>query len=445
MAKETGDTSPPPGDSQTPPPDVWPPPSLGWLEVALPLWSHRWRLVVSALVLGIALFAVSLFRPLMFVGNASFVVTSVQRPSSAVGGGAVPGLTVVAPGGVSAIDLHVAMLRSQLVAARLVERFDLVNGWQMRDPVSARALLLRRLNLTIARREGVVYVRVLDPHPHRAAAIANQVVEELKLLLRGFALDEARQRRTFYEQQLVRAREALAEAEQRLRDSGYDRAALRTEPGAAAQVYAQQQAEITAAEVRLAGLGRVRAEGSVEVQLARAELAAMRAQLSRLEVPRDEGPGTFGASVRELRYAEQLVDALSRQLEAARFDEAADPVPVQMLDQAQPVLTPASPNPILWAAAGLMLGFTLQATWVLLRHRGRLAMQDEHYQRRLERVMSVLPAQRPGWIARWRARRHAAAAAEAQQDGQQAKHLVSKQPTSDATSAAGSPTSTGSS
>ena len=398
---------------QTPPappepalPAIWPPPSLGVLEVLLPLWSRRWRLLLSALAMGALLFAVSLHRPLVFVGQSSFVVTAVQRPSSSVGAGAVPGLTVIAPGGASAIDLHVAMLRSRGVADRLIERFDLVRGWQVRDAAVARALLARRLEFTIARRESVVYVEVSDPHPVRAAAIANEVVDELKRMLRGLSLDEARQRRSFYELQLKRARQSLDAAQQALRGSGFDRAALRSEPGAAATAYARQQAEITAAEVRLAALRRFRADTSPEVELARAEIAAMRAQLTRLEVPRDEGTGGFAGRVRELRYAEQLVDTLSRQLEAARFDEEADPVPVQLLDRAQPNYAPASPNPLLWALGGLTLGFGLQATWVMLRHRGRLAQQDEYYQLRLAQVKAVLPARQPGawrrWLSPWR-------------------------------------------
>jgi hypothetical protein len=386
------------------PPPVWPPPSLGWLEVALPLWSRRWRLLLSALVLGLAFFAVSLFRPLMFVGQSSFVVTTVQRPSSSVGAGGAPGLTLIAPSGASPIDLHVAMLRSKVIGDRLVERFDLVRAWQMRDAASARALLSRRLDFTIARREGVVYIEATDVHPQRAAAIANQAVEELKLVLRGLALNEATQRRSFYEQQLERARQSLEKAQQQLRTSGFDRAALRAEPGAAATSYARQQAEITAAEVRLAALLRLRVEGSDEVQMARAEIAAMRAQLARLEVPRDEGSGAFGGRVRELRYAEQLVETLTRQLEAARFDVESEPVPVQVLDRAQPVFTPASPSPVLWGMAGLVMGFGLQAVWVLMRHRGRLARQDEHYRQRLEQVRAVLPVRRRGRLRALRAR-----------------------------------------
>jgi hypothetical protein len=390
---------------------VWPPPSIGWLEIALPLWSRRWRLLFSALLVSAALFAVSLQRPLLFVGKASFVVTAVQRPSGYAGGGPVPGVTVVNPGGASAIDLHVAMLRSRLIADRLIERFELVRAWQLRDASVARALLAKRMDYTIARREGVVYIEASDFHPQRAAALANQAMDELKLVLRGLALDEARQRRGFYEQQLQRAREGLEQAQQRLRSSGFDRAALRTEPGAAATAYARQQAEVTAAEVRLAALRRVRAESSQEVSMALAEIAALRAQLARLEVPRDEGSGNFGLRLRELRYAEQLVETLTRQVEAARFDEDADPVPVQVLDRARPEMTPASPNPILWALGGLALGFGLQAAWVLGRHRSRLRQQDPGYQQRLAQVRGVLPAHKPGWLARLRARRRAPLAA----------------------------------
>lgn len=383
----------------------WPPPSIGWLEVALPLWSRRWRLLASALLLGLLALGAALLQPVRFVGQASFVVTPVQRPSQSVVAATLPALAGLTPGGASAIDLHVAMLRSRVISDRLIERFELVRAWELAHPSQARARLVRRMDLNIARREGVVYIEVEDEHPQRAAALANQAVEELRLLLRGYALEEAKQRRAFYEAQLARARADLERAQRQLQGSGFDRAALRSEPRAAAEAYARQQAEIAAAEVRLAGLRRVRAEGSAEVEQARAEIAALRAQLSTMEAPRDEGPGSFVSRVREFRYAETLFDSLSRQVEAARFDEDADPIPVQWLDHAQPAAWPSSPRPLLWLLGGLFAGFLLQAAWVLARHRARLAGCDPHYQQRLALVRSVLPQPRrwlrwPTWLRR---------------------------------------------
>lgn len=385
-------------------PAVWPPPSVGWLEVALPLWSQRWRLLFSALALGLAALATALLQPVRFLGQASFVVTPVQRPSQSVVAAALPALAGLTPGSASAIDLHVAILKSRAVSDRLIERFDLVRVWEQAHPSQARARLARRMDFTVARREGVVYVEVEDEHPQRAAALANQAVEELRQLLRGYALEEAKQRRGFYEAQLARARSDLQSAQQRLQGSGFDRAAMRSEPRAAAEAYARQQAEIAAADVRLAGLLRVRAEGSAEVVQVRAEIAALRAQLASMEAPRDEGPGAFVSRVREFRYAETLVDSLTRQVEAARFDEDADPVPMQWLDRAQPPPWPNSPRPLLWLLGGLLAGLALQGAWVLAAHRARLAAQDAHYKQRLALVHSVLPPRRARLWARWRTR-----------------------------------------
>jgi uncharacterized protein involved in exopolysaccharide biosynthesis len=387
------------------PPAPWPPPSIGWLEVALPLWSRRWWLLASALLLGLVALTLALLQPVRFVGQASFVVTPVQRPSQSVVA-ALPALAGLAPGGASAIDLHVAMLRSRVVSDRLIERFELLRAWELVHPSQARARLARRMDLTVARREGVVYVEVEDEHPQRAAALANQAVEELRALLRGYALEEARQRRGFYEAQLARARTELQRAQRQLQGSGFDRAALRAEPRAAAEAYARQQAAVAVAEVQLAGLLRVRADTSAEVVQARAEIAAQRAQLAAMEVPREQGPGSFVSHVREFRYAETLVDSLTRQVEAARFDEDADPIPMQWLDRAQPPAWPSSPRPLLWLLGGLFAGLLLQGAWVLAAHRTRLAARDPHYQQRLALVRSVLPA-RAGARRRWWPRKSA--------------------------------------
>ncbi len=369
-----------------------PPPSLGLLEVMLPLWSRRWRLLSSALLVGVLMFGLSLVRPLVFVSQATFVVVPVQRPSGASGLGNLPALSLIAAGSASPIDQYAAILRSRSVADRLIERFGLVRAWQVPDARAARIQLARRLEVTVARREGIVSVVASDNHPQRAAGLANQAVEELKQLLRGLSLDEAQQRRTFYEEQLTQARQTLETAQQRLRASGFDSAALRTEPGAAAAGYARQQAEVTAAEIRLAALRRVRADSSTEVLLARAEIDAMRSKLARLEAPGDEGGGEFSGRLRQLRYAEQLVDTLTRQLDAARVDAEAAQVPVQWLDRAQPDHVPASPNPVLWGMAGAVLGAVLQAAWVLIRHSAAMARTDEHRQKRLQQIVAALPA-----------------------------------------------------
>jgi uncharacterized protein involved in exopolysaccharide biosynthesis len=366
------------------------PVSLGLMEVLLPLWHRRWRLLIAALVCAVLGFGLSLLQPVKFTGRASFLVQAVQRPSQASVQSTLPALAGLMGGGVSAIDQHVAILRSQALGDRIIQRFDLMRIWDLKHRAQAQQRLARSLSVVLGRREGLVEVIIQDDRPDRAAAMANEYVEELRNILRGFAQDEAKQRRAFYDTQLTRARQGLEEAQRKLQASGYDRAALRAEPRGAAESYARLQAEVAASEVRLAAARRVRAEGSNEVQQMLSEQAALRAQLARMEVPRDDGPGSFVARLREFRFAETLVDALARQADAARVDEAAEALPMQWLDRAQPPGWPSSPRPVVWAAAGLLLGLVLQAAWVLTRHRGALARQDPRVQERLAFVRALL-------------------------------------------------------
>ncbi len=377
--------------------------TLGWLEVALPL-AARWPWLAFGLLVGAALgFGLARLQPVGFTARASFVVQPMQRGSTGQLGAGLPALAGLMAGGAGAIDLHVAVLRSREVSERIVDRFDLQRVWGLAYRDQAFVRLFRSVDIVAGRREGVVYIEVADGHPQRAAAIANQYVEEIKAVLRGFALDEARQRRAYYDAQLARARDALAQAQRALQTSGFDGAALRAEPRIAAEAHARAQADVAAAEIRLAATRRVRAEGSIEVQQQLTEIATLRAQLGAMALPRDDGPGSHVTRVREYRFAEQLADAVARQAEAARMDETAEALPLQVLDRARPAVVPSRPRVLQWLGLGALAGLLLPAAVIVLRHRAALARLDPAYRERLDRVRSVLPA-RAGRL-RWWARK----------------------------------------
>ncbi|OYU98172.1 MAG: hypothetical protein CFE45_17525, partial [Burkholderiales bacterium PBB5] len=93
--------------------DAWPPnsgaseASLGWLEVALPLWHRRWRLLASMLLCGVLALGLAFTRPLRYTGQASFVVQTVLRPSQSAVSGALPALAgLIGGGGSSQADLQ---------------------------------------------------------------------------------------------------------------------------------------------------------------------------------------------------------------------------------------------------------------------------------------------------------------------------------------------------
>lgn len=366
----------------------------GLLEVLLPLWRRRWWLLLWSVAGAAAGFGATLLITVRYTASTTFVVEPQARPSQAVVGGALPALAGLVANGASPIDLQVAILRSQAVADRVIERFALQQAWALPNAWAARARLAERLDVSVGRREGMVSVLVEDENPVKAAAIANEFVAELRATLRSLAGNEARLRRVFYERQLAEARLALDQAQTQLKASGFDAAALRLEPKAAADGYAKLRSDIAAAEVRLAVLRRVRSEQSSEVGQVQSELAALRAQLAALETPREGGKGDFVARVRAFRTAEGLVETYTRQLEAARIDEASDAGPLQVLDKAVPSPYPSRPRPLVWLLAGLLAGLVGSAAIVTLRCRMALARLDPGYDLRLQRIQLALQGRR---------------------------------------------------
>jgi hypothetical protein len=133
----------------------------------------------------------------------------------------------------------------------------------------------------------------------------------------------------------------------------------------------------------------VRSEGSAEVQQQLSELAALRVQLAKIEVPKDGGPGSFVSRTREFRYAESVADAIARQADAARAEEAAEGMPLQVLDRANAPEFPSSPRLPMWVLAGACAGFAFAGLWVLLRHRAVMARLDPTFSARVELISTV--------------------------------------------------------
>lgn len=392
-AGDRPDRAPPLPGHDTAPATVQPT-SLGALEWLLPLWHRRWRLLIALLLGALLGLGAAMLQPVRFTASASVVVQPALRPSAAALAGAQSALAGLVGGGGTPADLYATLLRSQAMSERILDRFDLQRSWGLEFRTLAHQQLARRVSVALGRRDGLLQITVVDETPQRAAAIANQTIVELRSMLQAFALDEARQRRQFYDAQLARARADLAAAQQRLQKSGFDRAALRAQPAAVGERYARAAAEVAAAELRLAATRRVRAEASAEVQQQLAEVAGLRQQLSAIEAPRDQDAGAVVNHLRDFRQAEAVVETLARQAEAARIDEATEAVPLQLLDVARPPEWPSSPRLLLWPPAGGMLALAFAAAWVLMRHRQALARLDGARQQRLALLKSVLQGER---------------------------------------------------
>lgn len=106
------------------------------------------------------------------------------------------------------------MLKSRSVLDRIIDRFKLMELYDVKYRVDARKALEGVLEVKSDKKSGIITISVEDKDPQRAADMANAFVEELKNLTKGLAVTEASQRRLFYEEQLKDAKESLLKAEE---------------------------------------------------------------------------------------------------------------------------------------------------------------------------------------------------------------------------------------
>ncbi len=131
-------------------------------------------------------------------------------------GGLAGGLGSSALGLKNPADIYVAMLQSDSIALRLIERFKLQALYNDKTMVETIKDLNHHTDV-VNGKDGLMAVTVQDEDPKRAAALANAYVEELQALTKRLATTEAGTRRMFFEQRLKDAKDHLADAEVELK------------------------------------------------------------------------------------------------------------------------------------------------------------------------------------------------------------------------------------
>lgn len=269
-------------------------------------------------------------------------------------------------------DQYIALMQSNTISNRLIDHFKLMDVFESKLRTDARKELSTRVHFSLGKKDGLITVEVDDQNPQRAADIANSYVEELRRLTGLLAVTEAQQRRVFFERQLQQSRNLLVQAQQALQTSGFNPGALKAEPKAAAELYAQLKAQTAANEIRLQVMRGTLADDTPEVRRQQATLAALQAQLARTEQPADSsgGPDYIG-KYREFKYQETLFELYARQFELARMDESREGALIQVVDPATPPEHKSRPKRTAIALGTALLVALLLVIWVLLRQARR--------------------------------------------------------------------------
>jgi tyrosine-protein kinase Etk/Wzc len=345
---------------------------LDLLDILL-IFARRKRLILIWAAAGLIISIIALFRaPTLYKAQATIMPPQQEQSSSALLS-QIGALTAFA-GGVGSnlglknpADLYIAILQTNLVADAMVERFHLMDVYNIPDRDGAAGMLRKRSKFT-ADKTGLIQITVEDKDPKRSVTLVNGYADELFHQDNRLAIGAASQRRQFYQQQLAEEKDRLADAEVALKQTQLATGVLQLS-GQAQNLIGQEasiQARITADEVQLGALLSSSTEQNPDVVRLRTELTGLREQLQQLQhgtsdtmITQRELPGAgleYIRKERDMQYHQTLYDLLARQLEAARIDEAKASPNVQVLDP--PLLPKAKswPKPFLFILIGLVLG-----------------------------------------------------------------------------------------
>jgi capsule polysaccharide export protein KpsE/RkpR len=318
--------------------------------------------------------------------------TLLPPPSAQQGPGAAAAAALGALGGMAGAlpvqkspdELYIALLKSDSVVRALDERFALRKRYEVKNHEALRKAVPGHVRVSSDKKSGVITVEVDDEDPKFAADLANGHYEELGKVLSRLAVSEAQQRRLFYEQQLRDTKEHLIKAEQDLQKVQEKSGVIVLDKQAEALIggAANLRALIAEREVQLRVLRTAATPQNPDVQRLASEVAALRAELGRMESQKDPGNASpvempvgripaaaidYVRARRELKIQESILEGMLRQYEIAKLDEAKEGAALQLVDKAQPPDYKSKPSRALIVLGGALLGLLVTTLYVVTR------------------------------------------------------------------------------
>jgi capsule polysaccharide export protein KpsE/RkpR len=364
----------------------------GILSRARLLWRRRGFLVrfvaVSVAVGAILAFAL----PRNYESTAQVMLpenkSSLATTLTSAGGSVSPDLLALAGlNNKTPAALFVGVLRSRTVQDRLIAKYDLRKVYGVSLQETARNRLKENTAISDDPKSGIISIVVGDRDKIRARDLAQSYVEELNRLLAEANTSAAHRERVFLEERLKLAHQEMSQAARDFSEFASKNATLDLKDQGRAMVNATAELEgrLIAARAELMGLEQIYTPENVRVRSVRARIGELEQQLNKFKGK--VSPGTtesgdtespfpslralplLGVKYSELylrsKIQEQVLEALSRQYELARVQEAKELPTVAVLDA--PVLAErkAGMRRIFLILLTFVLAVIAGCTWVL--------------------------------------------------------------------------------
>lgn len=376
---------------------------ISLLDILIVLATYKKLILGGTGMVALVAMVISLLLPNIYTGTTT-ILPPQQAQSSAsamlgqlVGGGAASALGLKNPN-----DLYVAILKSNSLEDKLIERFALQKRYKLDLMHDVRKELEANTAISTGK-DGLIKIEVSDPDPVIAAAIANAYVDELKRLTRVLAVTEASQRRLFYENEVKKVRDQLAQAESSLK-SGLDSNGIvmaDAQGAAMIETVARLRAQISAKEIQIGAMRAFATAENPELKLVQQELVSMQRELAQLE-GRAPSIGvrnrTNGESagienlkhLRDVKYFTALYEFLAKQYEISRIDEAKDATLIQVLDVASPPERKSKPKRAIIVILSAISAFGFLTIFAFIRRAIVNAKVHPEKSMRLEQLRQAL-------------------------------------------------------
>jgi capsule polysaccharide export protein KpsE/RkpR len=320
----------------------------------------------------------------------------------------------------STSDVFVGILNSRTAQDKLIQQFDLKRLYWDRRMEDARIDLAEHTDISVDRKSQIISVTMTDKSPQRAAAMAQAYVEELNYLVAELSTSSARRERIFLEGRLQAVNKDLELAEKEFSQFASKNAAIDIKEQGIAMVGAAAtlQGEMIGAQSEYEGLRQIYSDNNVRVRTVKARIDELQHQLEKLG-GKGESTTTVSAqssesmypSIRKLpllgvayadlyrrtKIQEAVLEALTKEYEMAKVEEAKEIPTVKVLDVANIPEKRSFPPRLLIIFLGTALAFAGAVTWIFGETQWR--QTDENNPRKVfaQEVYSTVCARMPAF------------------------------------------------
>lgn len=356
------------------------------------LWKNR-RFLMRATVAGLVLAtAIAFLIPNRYTSTAELMppdqsagsgTAMLAALSSQVGGG-LANLAESALGVKTTGALFIGILRSDTVLDDLIHKFKLQDIYGTRYIEDTRKKLATHTDISEDQKSGLITIGVTDHDPQRAAAMAQEYVNELNWVVTHLSTSSAHRERVFLDQRLNQVKVNLEDAEKQFSQFASQKGAIDVPAQGKAMVTAAAtlQGELIASESELQGLRQIYTDNNVRVRAVQARVNKLRNSLQKMagkDADKNSSAGelfpsisqlpvlgvTYADLLRHTKVEEAVFETLTREDELAKVQEAKEIPSVKVLDPPEVPQKRSFPPHLLIMVLGMMLAAVGGVAWVL--------------------------------------------------------------------------------